>query len=173
MKIQALGYSILLMIGSALAFADTDSSAIDERALTAAVQQSSGVMMKVPVDAQGQELPGAAELRVVNAESSSTDAANLPALWNTGVDASSAPQQDTNVTTGDGDSSTNRFWGWNRWRGGWGWTPNVYYNWYRPVYVNRGVYYNYGRPYYYNNYYPYNYRGYNYWGYRYYYYPRY
>lgn len=168
MKALSLVFSALLAMTSVVAVAD-DSSAIDSSTISAAVQNSTGLMIRVPVDAQGRELQAAAELRVVNAQDSSTEASNLPSLWSSGVDTTKAPQLDS--STDNSDSSTRR-WGWSTWYGGWGWNTNYYYNWYTPTYWYGNYSWNYGNPYYYNYYSPYYYNGYNCWGYRYYYYGR-
>lgn len=162
--------SAVFALSSMAVYADgNDSSSIDSRAVTTAVQNSSAVMMRVPVDETGRELPAATELRVVSANDSDTSAANLPNLWNSALDVTKVPQKDS--STDSGDSSTR--WGWNRWNNGYGWQPTYYYyNYYRPTYYYGGYTYNYGNPYYYNYYQPYNYGGYNCWGYRYYYYGR-
>lgn len=170
MKVLSMFGAAVLALTSLSAHADNgDSSSIDARAVTAAVQNSTGVMMRVPVDESGRELTSAAELRVVNAKDSDTSAANLANLWGSALDVSKVPQKDS--STDSGDSSTH--WGWNRWYYGGGWNSNYYYyNYYRPTYYYGGYNYTYGNPYYYNYYQPYYYNGYNCWGYRYYYYGR-
>lgn len=168
MKVLSIVGSAVLAMNSMVVLADNDSSSIDPRAMTAAVQNSTGVLIRVPVDESGRELPAAAELRVVNAKDSDTSAANLPTLWNTGFDVSKAPQVDS--STDSGDSSTHR--GWTRYNYGGGWSSNYYYNWYTPTYYYGGYNYTYSNPYYYNYYSPYYYNGYNCWGNRYYYYRR-
>lgn len=170
MKVSSIFGAAVLALGSLSAYADNgDSSSIDARTVTAAVQSSTGVMMRVPVDESGRELTSAAELRVVSAKDSDTSSANLANLWGSALDVSKVPQKDS--STDSGDSSTS--WGWNRWNHGGGWNSNYYYyNNYRPTYYYRGYTYNYGNPYYYNYYQPNYYNGYNTWGYRYYYYGR-
>ena len=169
MKVSVIFGAAILALSSLAAHADNgDSSSIDARAVTAAVQNSTGVMMRVPVDASGRELTSATELRVVNAKDSDTSAANLSNLWGTALDVSKVPQKDS--STDSGDSSTH--WGWNRWNyGGWN-NSYYYYNNYQPTYYYSGYNYSYGNPYYYNYYQPSYYNGYNCWGYRYYYYGR-
>lgn len=173
MKILSIVGSAILALNSFAVFADNnDSSAIDARAVTNAVQNSTGAMIRVPIDASGRELTSAAEIRVVNAKDSDTSAAGLPTLWNKGVDTSKIPQLDS--STDSGDSSTH--WGWNRYNYyygyNYGWSNNYYYNYYTPTYYYGGYNYNYYTPYYYNYYTPYYYGGYNCAGYRYYYYGR-
>ncbi len=163
-------FSICAVISAAsgAVIADNDSSAIDSRSMTRAVESSTGVVLRVPIDQAGRELPSATELRLVKGADSSPAAADFPTLWTAGVDSTTAPQLDS--STDSGDSST---WGWNRWNNYNGWTNNYYSNWYYPTYCNYGNYYNYGYYNSYNYYQPAYYNGYNYWGYRYYYYNRY
>jgi hypothetical protein len=114
--------------------ANDDSSAMDSSTMTAAVENSSGVMIRVPFDAEGHELTAAAEMRVTGSFDSSTQGA-LPATWENGVDMTTAPQLDSST---DSDSSTNHS-GWNQWSSNnWGWNSNQYnhnscYNSYRYV----------------------------------------
>lgn len=168
MKIFKLAVCALISVSSSAVLADRDSSAIDSQALTSLVQESTGVVLKVPINAQGEELRSGTELRVVNATNMSTRSENLPNVWSAGVDSSNTPQVDS--STDSGDSST---WGWNRWNNYYGWSNNCYSNWYQPTYYYYGTNYNYGYYNYYNHYQPYYYNGYNYAGYRYYYYIRY
>ena len=171
MKISKIFTSavLFLMLGVP-AFSASDSSAVDANAMAAAVKSSSGVMIRVPVDAQGRELAAASELRVVSDVATASDSAKLPEIWAKGVDATSNPQVDSSTNS---DSSTNR-WGWNTWRPyNYGWYNSYYYNYYTPGYYYNGYTWNYGAPYYYNYYNPYVYNNvYPAWGWRYYYYPR-
>lgn len=169
MKLLNFAVSTLIAVSSSAVFADRDSSAIESQKLTRLVQDSTGVVMKVPINAAGEELQSGTELRVVNATDMSTSSENLPNLWNIGVDSSKTPQLDS--STDNGDSST--WWGWNRWNTNYGWSNNYYSNWYQPTYYYYGSNYNYGYYNYYNYYQPYYYNGYNYAGCRYYYYNRY
>ncbi len=154
-------------------FADGDSSAMDSSTMTSAVENSGGVMIRVPVDAEGHELSSAAEMRVTSSVDAATLAA-LPTAWNSGLDMTTAPLLDSST---DSDSSTSHY-GWNQWNNSYsGWNNNNYnqnscYNNYRPIYSNYGHQYSYGTPRYYNTYQPFNYGNYSCHGYSYYYYPR-
>ena len=169
MKLLNFAASALIVATSGAAFADRDSSAIESQKLTRLVQDSTGVVMKVPINSAGEELDSGTELRVVNATDMSTSPENLPNLWAIGVDSTKTPQIDS--STDSSDSST--WWGWNRWNHHYGWSNNYYSNWYQPSYYYYGNNYNYGYYNYYNYYHPYYYNGYNYAGSRYYYYNRY
>lgn len=138
-----------------------------------AVATSAGALVRVPVNANGDEDTNAAELRVYEPDAGSTAeviAASLPTVWekSKSMELSTAAPADMSS-----DSSTS-WWGWNRWSG-YGWRqPYYYYNSYAPVFNYYGSYYNYygynynTYPTYWNSYIPYN----NYYGCRYYYYPR-
>lgn len=149
------------------AFADDGDSNAD--AIRRVVRSSTGAMIKVPFDAQGNENTNAAELRVVRAPpSESVTSRDLPEIWASGIAMSRSTAVSADTST---DSSTN-WWGWRNWYG-YGYQPYYYYNYYRPYYNYYGDYYNYG----YYNYYPlyynyYNSYGSNY-GWRYYYYNSY
>lgn len=170
MKFYSIFASFILALSSVAAHADQgDSSSIDANKVTAAVQNSTGVMMRVPVDENGRELTAGTELRVTNASGVDAAAANLPNIWDSALDVTKVPQKDSS-TADHGDSSTR--WGWNSYYVGVGWNNNYYYNWYTPTYYYGGYSYTYGNPYYYNVYRPYYYNGYNVYGYRYYYYGR-
>jgi hypothetical protein len=170
MKLFSLVFSVIAVAVSAVSFADTDSSAIDSRAMTAKIEHSTGVVLRVPINAAGQELGEAAEMRVVkSADSSTSSSQDLVSLFNAGVDASKVPQLDSSTTSGD----TSTCWGWRRWNYGYGWNNRYYYTNYQPTYYYYGNTYNYSYRSYYNYYSPYYYNNYNCWGYRYYYYYRY
>ena len=165
--------SLVASLTTSQTFADSDSSAMDSSTMTAVVENSGAVMIRVPVDADGHELSSAAEMRVTAAVDASTLAA-LPTAWNDGIDMTRAPILDSST---DSDSSTNHS-GWNQWNNynsGWGntnYNRNSCYNNYRPVYYNYGNQYSYSNPRYYNTYQPFNYGNYSCHGYSYYYYPR-
>ncbi len=168
MKLFSLAFSAMLAVAALPSFADGDSSAIGSSEMADVVASSAGVVLRVPIDAEGRELQSAAELRVVKNSDSSTQASELSDLWESGVDAAAATQVDS--STDSGDSSTRR--GWNRWHRNNGWNHNYYNTWYRPVYYNYGYTYNYRYVNNYNYYRPSYYNGHNVWGYRYYYYCR-
>jgi hypothetical protein len=152
--------------------ADEDSSADAQARFTQTVEDAGGVVLRVPINEQGQELASAAEMRVVSGDVDTST--NLPEAFRTGVDAGQAPALGGDSST-DADSSTYGWYG--GWRG-YGWYPSYYYNSYYPRYYSYGNYYNFGYPYYrnyyYNSYRPnWNYYGLgNYYGYRYYGYRR-
>lgn len=145
-----------LTFGASHAWADDDSSAIAGEGFVHQVQQSTGAILRVQINQQGEELVSSAETRVVNSAPTST--ASLPAAF-----AAAPSTSDQPVVTGDSstsaDSST---WGWyyGSYYGSY-YYPSYYYSYY-PSYYYYGSYY----PYYYSSYY-------SYYPYRYYYYGRY
>jgi hypothetical protein len=177
MKITKVLISLVFAssVASTAVVAAGDSSAMDSSAIAAIVEKSSGVVIRVPVNAEGRELIVGAEMRVVEGVNAPT-AGSLVSAWSTGADMTKAPQMDSST---DSDSSTSLF-GWNHWyNNNWGWNHgyyNSYYSSYQPVYNNYGYSYSYGSPVYYNVYQPFNYNylpTYSCSGYGYYYYPRY
>ena len=139
-------------------FADGDTSADASRGFGALIQETKGVILRVPINAQGEENTNAVEVRFVTNTVNTGDSSTAVTLWDSAkVPPNSAEFQGTNAP--DRDSST---WGWYNWYG-YGWRNPYYYYSYYPTYYYYGNYYSY-RPYwYYNSYYG------NYW-YRYYYY---
>lgn len=170
MRYGALATGLLVLTQSAMAD-DRDSNA---DATFGSVSGSSGALVRVPVNANGDEDTNAAELRVFKGAAGAAVApASLPTVWDDAVSMAPVTVAPANSSS---DSSTN-WWGWNNW-GGRGWrSPYYYYYNYTPAfnyYGNYYSYYGYSYPYYsypsyYNVYYPFN----GYYGYRYYYYPRY
>ena len=158
-----LALSAGLVLGSAtaaLAANGGDSDADASAGFVKTVQQSTAVMIRVPVNDKGQENTDAAELRVYTGPDASTSS-NLAAAFEAAKPANSQPS----VSAADisKDSSTHGWYGWNRC----GWQTNYYY-YYQPTYYCGGSYYRYYQPTYYTYYtQP------NYCGYRYYYYHRY
>lgn len=148
-----VAFGMLLASAPAALLANDDSSSDATGGFSQVVSSSEGVMIRVPVDAQGLENTDAAEMRV-HVGPSISDSTSLPTAFESAVDASAQPQ--LSETDLNRDSST----GWRHWNNC-GWQYNYYYN-YRPTYCNYGSYYSYNYPTYYN-----------YCGYRYYYYPRY
>lgn len=171
MKISTMMKAVVLsLVLGTPAFANSDSSAVDANAMATVVKSSKGVMIRVPVNEQGQELAAGSEMRVVNDAATSSDTAK--SVWDNGLDASKGPRVDSSTSA---DSSTHgwRRWGWNNWVGyNWGWYAPYYYTTYYPTYYYGDYVYNYGVPTYYNYYAPGYYYSYPAWGYRYYYYPR-
>jgi hypothetical protein len=149
--------------------ADRDSNA-DAAART--VSTSEGVILRVPIDARGNENTDAAELRSLGI-GNSVGPDGLAKAWDSAIEM----QPETIAPADSSSDSSTAWWGWNRWNG-YGWrSPYYYYNSYTPRFNYYGNYYNYygysyptySYPYYWNSYAPYG----NYYGYRYYYYPRY
>lgn len=171
-KILKAVLSVAMTAGlSATAFSQGDSSA--DASGFSDVQASTGVMIRVPINAQGQELSSAAELRVYKDSDTSAPADLFSAFAAaTAVNSSQvASAGDTSTSYGDN--------GWDDYRGGsyynnygsnryGGWQSNNYYYNYQPTYNYYGNCYSYSRPYY-HDYYS---HGGGYYGYRYYYYSR-
>jgi hypothetical protein len=124
-------------------------------------------IVRVPVDASGQEIHGQAEMRLASEKSISKD--NIEAAFA----GSTVPE--TVVDELDQSSSTESFCGWRQWRRrcfnncgafnynyGYNYSFGQNYNWafYRPTYYNYGYYYNWNFAQTYNaggfNYYQYN-----------------
>lgn len=174
--LRAVGCGILAAGMSAFypysAHADDRDSNAD--ATFHSVSDSTGVLLRVPIDAHGDEDTNAAELRVLTIEPGrAVTADSLPHEWANArtMDLNTAAPGDSSV-----DSSTS-WWGWNNWCG-YGWrSPYHYYYNYTPSFNYYGDHYryagyshpNYSYPSYYNSYRPHG----NYYGYRYYHYPRY
>ncbi len=153
------------------AFADGGDSSADAGSFTEVVKAAKGVIIQVPINEQGQELPEQADIRVYGGErviDTNTDA--IAGAFSQATPAAAVPE----ISQADVDRDSSTSWGWyGGYRGyGRGWSSGYYYN-YRPSYYYSGSYYRYGSPYYYNNYYGYSYGGYSYYGSRYYYYPYY
>jgi hypothetical protein len=147
-----------------------DSSADAAAGFHRTLSAASGIMIRVPHNANGDENTNAAELRVYSGHDSVTDGTNLQTVWN---EATPAPEQQHGVTDADvtRDSSTWGWygnygynnWGYNNYYYGYGYQNyGYYYNW-NPCYYYSGSYYNYGYPY------SYGYGNYNYYYYPYYY----
>ena len=156
----ALGAGLMLGSASAALAAGGDSDADAGAGFVKQVEQSTALMIRVPINEKGQENTDAAELRLHNGASVSTSS-NLVAAFEAGVPAST--EQSVSAADVSKDSSTH---GWYGWRGC-GWQQQNYYYYYQPTYYSCGSYYTYYQPIYYNYYtQP------NYCGYRYYYYQR-
>jgi hypothetical protein len=144
---------------SSLAMADGDSSSDAAGGFAAHVAQSQAVIIQVPINAQGEELTDAADMRLYQGADLNTNG-DFASAFATAQPAADQPEVDVSA-----DSSTHGSYGWSSWRNN-GWSYNYYYN-YRPTYYYNTYSYNYYTPYY-RNYYT----GGNYYGYRYYYYRR-
>ncbi len=172
--IQRLALSATLVSGLAgAAFADGGDSSADAGSFTDVVKAAKGVIIQVPINEQGQELSGQADIRVYGGDQaveSNTDA--IATAFHQAMPATGVPE----ITQADIDRDSSTSWGWyGGYRGGYGqgWGSGYYYYNYRPSYYSYGSYYRSGSPYYYNNYYGYSYGGQSYYGSRYYYYPSY
>ena len=114
------------MLLAASAFADnSDSSASASAAYAETVAESDAVIVKVPIDAEGREVPEAAEMRVTLASDGSTS--SLEEVFINGVSVDTQAVFDVNS-----DSSTS--WGrcgWSNWQG-----YGQRYNHYVPSYTH-------------------------------------
>lgn len=160
-----LGMGLTLAAMTAPAFAGDDSSSDAAGGFGAQLDQANGVIVRVPINAQGDELTDAAELRMHAGQDMSTSG-DFEAAFAAGTDATSQP----NVTAADvsRDSSTSGWYG--DYSRSCGWQHNYYYS-YQPTYYYSGDYWRYQ-----TNCYR-DYRGgfgddNRYYGYRYYYYNR-
>jgi len=155
----------LAVVFAAPAFAaGGDSSADVSGGFAHIVDQSEGLIMRVPIDQSGRELTDKVELRL-HEGSALTSSSDLATAFSQGVVASS----ESSVSAADisKDSST---YGWFGGFGGRGWQRPYYYYNYRPTYYGYGNYWRFNQPFYQNYYY--SYPSYGYYGYRYYYYNR-
>lgn len=153
-----------LLLGLALvaapAFAGDDSSSDAAGGFGASVGGAEGVVIKVPIDAQGQELTDAAEIVLHGGQDISTSG-DFKAAFEHGVPATNqANVSDADISR---DSSTSGWYG----RRSCGWERNYYYS-YQPTYYYRSVYVTFSVYSYRDYYYP----GSDYYGYRYYYHRR-
>ena len=83
-----LGMGLTLAAVTAPAFAGDDSSSDASGGFGAQVDQASGVIVRVPINAQGEELTEAAEVRLHSGEDMSTSG-DFNAAFEHGVDAAS------------------------------------------------------------------------------------
>jgi hypothetical protein len=134
-----------------------DSNA-DARTFSQTVNASPGIIIRVPINARGEEDTSSSEMRMVPTTAAPTSGDSVPTAWDAATDVSAVPQ------IGGGDSNTDSStWGWHRWRGG-GWHQPWYYNTYQPRYYWNTYNWYYSTPnYYYSDWYS---------NCRYYYYPR-
>jgi hypothetical protein len=164
-----------LLAFSAPAFADgeDDSSADANTSFVDVMNAAHGVIVAVPVNADGDENTDAAVLLAYTGPESLLEEGKIDKALASSVEIGKRaevldPESDSNT---DSDSSTNRRWN-NYW--GHGWRNYGYYYGYRPYYNYNNYYWNYGYPYYYGRYYG-NwgnyYNGYGYSYYNTYYYP--
>jgi hypothetical protein len=158
LRCAALGLSFATAVP---AFASGDSSA-DAASGFRDVKESTGVVLRVPINERGEELASAAEMRVHKGEASTS--ADLKTVFEA---ATIIPAVAVNRDSSTSADSSTHGWGWNNWYGN-GWQSSNYYYSYTPSYNYYGSYYSYNQPYSYNYYS--NYSDSNYYGYRYYYY---
>lgn len=128
----------------------------------AKVQGANAVVLRVPVNAQGEENTSAATMRLYAGETRATaNSSAIETIWNSSTDIGNVPKV-TDQSIRDGAT-----WGWGGYRSNYGWQGGYNYYNYRPYAYYYGNYYNYTNYGYNNPYYYTNYTG-NY-GYRYYY----
>lgn len=128
------------------------------------MNQTRGVMVRVPIDAYGRENTDKAELRFLQQDVIVTKGSRPDRLWRMSRDPGRSPEVlGTNIpddvqSDRDRDSSTWGAYGWYGWNG-LGWAYPYYYTYYYPTF------------YYYNNWWYYSYYwNWTWYGYRYYYY---
>jgi hypothetical protein len=136
-----------------------DTSADAPSGFGSVIKKSKGVLLRVPVNAQGEENTNAAEMRFYQGENRLEAGERLPTAWDRAV----AVDKNDEVVLGKNTSSVNpaddsSTWGWYHWHWN-GWMQPFYYYYYVPTF------------YYYNFWYSYPfYSFWNFGGYRYYYY---
>jgi len=141
-----------------------DSDAAAANGFLADVQNAKGVILRVPVNAAGEENTSEATLRVYAGDTRAAGSfAEAESIWNASKDQGNVPQVDEEAIV---DGAT---WGWNRYNYGFGWRGGYNYYNYRPYSYYYGNYYNYGYSGYYNYYPTYYTNYYGNFGYRYYY----
>jgi hypothetical protein len=136
---------------------DGDTSA-DVDGFASTLNNAPGVVLRVPIDAEGRENSSSAELRV--AERTVASPEEVETAFARGLATTGQPQ-----ITGQDISTDSSTCGFFSYQYNWGWSPAYYYYNYTPTYYSGGYYYTYTTPYYYYSNFDY--------GYRYYYYPRY
>lgn len=174
MKAQGTFLAIALLLAPP-AFADGDSSSDARNGFISTLQQSEGLMVKVPVNQAGEELVSEAETRIYTGEAIVSESDFAKAFdRSTAVDSTEIVTEDQVAN----DSSTAgwyygpRHYSHYRYYGTPGYWSRGYYTGYYPSYYYYGSYYPYSSPYW-RTYYGPGYGYYPYYGYRYYYYGRY
>lgn len=156
------GLVMAMALVAAPAFAGDDSSSDAAGGFGASVDGADGVIVKVPINAQGEELVDAAEIALHDGSDVSTSG-DFQSAFAQGVAATNAASvSDADISR---DSSTSGWYGRGGHRGGW--ERNYYYN-YQPTYYYRSVYISFTVYSYRDYYYPSS----GYYGYRYYYHRR-
>jgi hypothetical protein len=150
--------AVLLFGTGPRAMGDDDSSSDAPVGFAAIAGTAKGVILRVPVNANGEENTDGAEMRFHRGGPNSLSSGTVVSVWDKGIKAAEDDillGKNGPAVNPNGDSST---WGWYRWYWN-GWMYPYYYTWYRPTF------------YYYNH--LYSYPNYSYWTYntyRYYYY---
>jgi hypothetical protein len=167
--VKLAGFALAMTLAGP-AFADGDSSADADGGFHNQVSASTAVILRVPINAAGEELSDRAEMRLYSGAPVSTNGDFATAF------DGATPLTGQPTLPADGDSSTSFGYGWSGYGYGYGgWCSPYTYASYSPYYSYYGSSWGFGSPYY-SNYYGYGYGrsdcyGYNNW--RYYYYPRY
>lgn len=154
---SALGCCLTFAV-PALADGPTDTSSDVAQGFLADVQATKAVVIRVPINEQGEENTSAAMMRMYQGDTDLSQGQEIVDAFTSGKSVDSQPTFSDTPT----DSST---WGWYGYRG-YGWRSPYYYYGYRPYAYYGGYSYRYYTPSYYSyygSYYPYS-------GYRYYYY---
>jgi len=113
-----------------------DSSADAASGFDSLMNESSGVLVRVPVNDRGEENTDVAELRAYTGDVGPVEAGDLKTAWERGVDIGAHPAVAGAITDTPTDSSTSRYnnrYNWNRWSNR-GWSAPGYYSHYRPYY---------------------------------------
>jgi hypothetical protein len=140
---------------SAAARADDDSASDAPNGFVAALHETRGVVVRVPVNADGAENTSAAELRFYRGDADVGRNTDPRALWGASTDLGRTREvlglnipRDPN---GDTPTCAPAYWGyaygyygcgWNNWYG-WGWAPAYYYQSWYPTFYWSGAYWNY------------------------------
>jgi hypothetical protein len=156
-KSTLLTTAMLFMGSMPPAIAD-DSNADAPGGFADQMNRTRGVVLRVPINARGEENTDSAEIRFFQRNEPVTKATNPGHLWNSATRVKETPEvMGTNIPAGS-DSST---FGWFVWHN-FGWMYPYYYYRYYPTYYYYGNYWYYN--YYWNwNWYGYRYYYYNYW----------
>ena len=137
--IKAMIAGAALMLVSPTGFAQDDlgddTSADVDAGFFAKLDQSKGVVLRVPINAAGEENATKAELRIDEGQFDEDRPQDLETVWRHGESVSTQPQ----ITDEDieRDSST---WGWHRYRYNSWVRPYYYYSYYRPSFYYGGYY---------------------------------
>ncbi len=154
------GFVLLAFVSLTLsgnAHADGDENAIVAGGFAKLVSAAKGVVMRVEINAKGEENRDSATLRLHMQDTAVAHAADAQRAFASGVDAGKQPQ----ITPADVERDSNTH-GWWRYHHR-GWAAPYYYATYTPVYYSYGYSYTFYNPTYYTVWtYPVSYR-YYYW----------